>query len=162
MAAGENAHGQGHLPGELPTQQLAGKDAEFDVTAKSIEAPGAVTIDDEFAKSLGLESLDKLKDAVQERIGASTPAMSRQKLKRALLDELDEHAQVRAAADAGRGGVQQRLEDGRRAICRASATTFADEDTTEEKARRNTAGSPSGACGSAWCSPRSARRTRSR
>ena len=39
---------------------LAGKDAEFDVTVKSIEAPGTVTIDEAFAKSLGLESLDKV------------------------------------------------------------------------------------------------------
>ena len=45
----------------------------------------------------------------------------------------------------------------------SSGKTFADEDTTEEKAQgRVPARSPSAACGSASCSPRSARRTRSR
>ena len=38
------------------------------MTVKSIETPREVTIDDEFAKSLGLESLAKLKDAVKERL----------------------------------------------------------------------------------------------
>ncbi len=40
MAAGETRHGQGDLPGRpIRPQQLAGKEAEFDVTAKSVEAP---------------------------------------------------------------------------------------------------------------------------
>src|SRR5512143_4033581 len=45
------------FPAHYMKEYLAGKDAEFVVTAKSIEAPGTVTVDDEFAKSLGLESL---------------------------------------------------------------------------------------------------------
>src|SRR4029077_2940114 len=69
--------------------ELAGKAAEFVVTAKSIETPGMVTVDEDFAKSLGLESLAKLRDAVKERIVREHAGMSRQKLKRALLDELD-------------------------------------------------------------------------
>ena len=42
----------------------------FAVTAKAVEAPGAVTIDDDFAKTLGLESLAKLRDAIKDRIAA--------------------------------------------------------------------------------------------
>src|SRR5512132_2359185 len=49
------------FPDNYLNTQLAGKSAEFDVTVKSLEAPGQVTLDDAFAKSLGLESLDKIK-----------------------------------------------------------------------------------------------------
>ena len=72
-----------------PSAQLAGKAAEFDVTVKSIETPKAVTLDEEFAKSLGLESLQKLRDMVKQRLSTEHTAMSRQRVKRKLLDELD-------------------------------------------------------------------------
>src|SRR5215472_15744752 len=77
------------FPEHYPKQDLAGKNAEFVVNAKSIETPGKVTVDDEFAKSLGLESLAKLRDAVKDSIAREHTAMSRQKLKRGRLDELD-------------------------------------------------------------------------
>jgi trigger factor len=115
-------------------EDLAGKDAEFAVTAKSIEAPGNVTIDDEFAKSLGLESLDKLRDAVKDRVSREHAAMSRQKVKRALLDELDKMHKfeppptlVEEEFDRVWKSVLQELENERK--------TFADENTTEEKAK---------------------------
>ena len=73
MAAGETRTVKVTFPDQLSANdKLAGKEAEFDVTAKSIEAPGTVTIDDAFAKSLGLESLDKLKDAVKDRLAAAS------------------------------------------------------------------------------------------
>ena len=93
IAARRDAHAEGHVPAALQARrQLAGKDAEFVVTAKSIEAPGTVTVDDEFAKSLGLESLAKLRDAVKDRLTREHTAVSRQKVKRALLDELESQA----------------------------------------------------------------------
>ena len=115
-------------------EDLAGKDAEFVVTAKSIEAPGTVTIDDEFAKALGLESLEKLRDAVKDRITREHASMSRQKIKRALLDELDKMHKfdppptlVEEEFDRVWKSVLQELENERK--------TFADENTTEEKAK---------------------------
>src|SRR5690349_8737181 len=48
---------------------LAGKPAEFEVKVASVEAPKEAVMDDEFAKKLGLESLDKLKETVRERMG---------------------------------------------------------------------------------------------
>ena len=68
MAAGEQRTVNVTFPQTYPAAHLAGKNAEFDVTVKSIEAPQAVTLDDEFAKSLGLESLAKLREMVKERV----------------------------------------------------------------------------------------------
>ncbi len=89
IAPGETRTLKVTFPAHYMKQDLAGKDAEFVVTAKSIEAPGKVTIDDEFAKALGLESIAKLREAVKDRITSEHASMSRQKLKRALLDDLD-------------------------------------------------------------------------
>src|SRR4051794_13972497 len=89
-AAGEQRQVNTTFPANYANSQLAGKDAEFDVTVKSIEAPGAVTIDDAFAKTLGLDSLDKLKQAIRERLQQDLAAASRQRIKRQLLDRLDE------------------------------------------------------------------------
>ena len=122
------------FPARYMKEDLAGKAAEFVVTAKSIEAPGKVTADDDFAKSLGLESLAKLRDAVKDSISREHAGMSRQKLKRALLDELDKLHKfeppptlVEEEFDRVWKSVLSELETERK--------TFADEETTEEKAK---------------------------
>ena len=122
------------FPAHYMKEDLAGKDAEFVVTAKSIEAPGTVTVDDEFAKSLGLESLEKLKGAVKDRLTREHSAATRRKVKRVLLDELDKlhkFAPPPTLVDEEFknvwGTVMSDLQTQNR--------TFADEGTTEEKAR---------------------------
>jgi len=134
MGSGETRTVKVTFPEHYGQQTLAGKDAEFVVTAKAIETPGTVNIDEEFAKSLGLESLAKLREAVKERIGKDHLAMSRQKLKRALLDELDKRHKfeppptlVEEEFERVWKSVLGELENERK--------TFADEDTTEEKAK---------------------------
>jgi trigger factor len=114
---------------------LAGKDAVFAVSAKKVEAPGSVTIDDDFAKTLGLESLAKLRDAVRERIEREHAAASRQKIKRALLDQLD----VRHKFDPPPTLVEEEFNNVWSAIendLKQQGRTFADEGTDEEKARQ--------------------------
>ena len=122
------------FPDNYLNTQLAGKSAEFDVTVKSLEAPGQVTLDDAFAKSLGLESLDKLKEAVKGRLQQEHAALTRQKLKRQLLDKLDEmhkFALPPTLAEDEFKSVWTTVEND----LKAQARTFADEGTTEEKAR---------------------------
>ena len=134
IAAGETRALKVTFPEHYQAEHLAGKDAEFVVTAKSIETPGAVAVDDEFAKSLGLESLAKLREMVKERLAQEHGAMSRQKVKRKLLDELDTRHKfeppptlVQEEFDRVWKSVLQELENEKK--------TFADENTTEEKAR---------------------------
>jgi trigger factor len=134
MAAGETRVVKVAFPENYVNSQLAGKDAEFDVTVKSLEAPGEVTLDDGFAKSLGLESLDKLKEAVKARLQQEHAALSRQKLKRQLLDKLDEmhkFALPPTLAEDEFRNVWTAVEGD----LKAQGRTFADEGTTEEKAR---------------------------
>jgi trigger factor len=136
IAAGENRKIEVTFPDNYPAQHLAGKAAAFDVTAKSLEAPREVTIDDDFAKSLGLDSLDKLKNAVRERIQREHDSVSKQRVKRALFDILDERhkfplppALVEQEFENLWKTVQSEMQD--------QGRTFADENTTEEKERED-------------------------
>ena len=83
--------------------ELAGKNAEFEVTAKAIDAPGEVTADDAFAKQLGLESIAKLRDAVKDRITREACRRKPYKLKRQLRRALIESHKVRFAPTPSTG-----------------------------------------------------------
>jgi trigger factor len=134
MAAGESRTVKVRFPNNYLAEKLAGKDAEFEVTAKAIEAPGEITVDDAFAKSLGLESLDKLKDAIKDRLTREHTAASRQKLKRVLLDRLDELHKF----DAPPTMVEDEFNNVWRTVLsdlESQKKSFADEGTTEEKAK---------------------------
>ena len=69
---------------------LAGKPAEFEVTVKEVRAPQDSKMDDAFAARMGLENLDKLKDALRGQLDQQYASQSRFRLKRHLLDVLDE------------------------------------------------------------------------
>ncbi|WP_296479656.1 trigger factor [Phenylobacterium sp.] len=78
------------FPAEYQAAHLAGKDAEFTVTVKEVRAPKASKIDDELAQRLGVEDLAKLKDLLRSNLQSQFSSATRFKLKRALLDILDE------------------------------------------------------------------------
>jgi trigger factor len=122
------------FPDNYRAESLAGKNAVFSVTAKKVETPGSVTVDDEFAKALGLESLAKLRDAIRERLEREHAAASRQKVKRALLDQLD----ARHKFDPPPTLLEEEFKNVWSTIendLKQQGRTFEDEGTTEEKAR---------------------------
>ena len=77
------------FPEDYHAKDLAGKDSVFAVEIKELREPKDVEIDEEFAKSMGEDSLDKLKETIKSRIKSDYDAASRMKLKRQLLDNLD-------------------------------------------------------------------------
>ena len=133
VTAGEQRKVEASFPQNYGNAELAGKKASFDVTVKSVETPQAVTIDDEFAKKLGLESLDKLREAVKGRIEREHTAMARQKLKRQLLDQLDETHKFAPPASLVDEEFN-RVWSSVKTEMEGQKKTFADENTTEEKA----------------------------
>lgn len=78
------------FPAEYPAERLAGKAAEFSVSVKEIRRGVDADVDDTLATKLGLESLDRLKEAARGQLVAEYARASRAHLKRALLDALDE------------------------------------------------------------------------
>jgi trigger factor len=134
VAAGEDRVVKVRFPSNYMSETLAGKEAEFAVSVTAIEQPGERAIDEEFAKMVGFEDLAKLKAAVADRLKSEYAAASRRRVKRALLDALDE----KHAFDLPQTLVDQEFDSVWRQITQdmeARGKTFADEDTTEEKAR---------------------------
>ena len=77
------------FPADYGAERLKGKPAEFEVKVKDVKSPTDRAIDDELAKSLGMENLDKLKEAIRNNLTGQYEETSKFKLKRALLDVLD-------------------------------------------------------------------------
>ncbi|MBR0861146.1 trigger factor [Bradyrhizobium diazoefficiens] len=134
IGAGETRTLKVSFPKNYMNDKLAGQPAEFETTATSIEAPQDIAIDDEFAKTLGLESLDKLKEAARERLVAEFAGATRQRVKRALLDRLDEAHRFEAPPSL----VDEEFNlmwNSVKAEMDSAGKTFADEDTTEDAAK---------------------------
>jgi trigger factor len=122
------------FPENYLNAELAGKAASFAVTAKSVQAPGSVEVNDEFAKSLGLESLAQLKEAIRGRLQNEHQAASRRKVKRVLLDALDARHQFELPPSL----VEEEFENVWNTITgdlKTQKRSFEDEGTTEEAAR---------------------------
>lgn len=134
IGAGETRTLKVTFPKNYASEKLAGQPAEFETTATLIEAPGEAKIDDEFAKTLGLESLDKLKEAARERLVAEFAGATRQRVKRALLDRLDDSHKFEAPPSL----IEEEFNlmwNSIKAEMESSGKTFADENTTEDAAK---------------------------
>ncbi|MFL5184474.1 MAG: trigger factor [Microvirga sp.] len=122
------------FPVNYMAAHLAGKDAEFDVTVKEIEAPGELKIDDEMAKGFGMDSLDKLKDAIRDAIKRDFDAQSRRKVKKDLLDSLD----AKYSFELPPTLVEQEFAAVWSQVVgdmKSNNRTFEDESTTEDEAK---------------------------
>ena len=134
IASGETRNVKASFPKNYTAANLAGKDAEFETTASLIEVPQESVVDDEFAKNLGMESLDKLKEAMRERLVQEFSGASRQRVKRILLDKLDETHKFGPPPSL----VEEEFKlmwNSIKAEMESTGKTFADENTTEEAAK---------------------------
>jgi trigger factor len=134
VAAGDEKDVKVTFPAEYGADHLAGKDAVFAIKVKKVEKPKKTTIDDEFAKGVGAESLAKLKEQVRERIERDFKQVSRAKAKRSLLDALDESMKF----DAPPSLLEQEFDTVWKAVnndLERRNATWAEEETTEDEAR---------------------------
>lgn len=122
------------FPADYGAEHLAGKDAEFDIVVKEVQAPGELELDDEFASKLGLESMEKLKEVIKDQITSQYGSMTRQRVKRQLLDKMDELHKFDVPPtllEQEFNNIWQQVT----AEMNENSKTFEDEDTTEEKAQ---------------------------
>lgn len=78
------------FPADYQVDALKGKDAEFETKVKEVKAPVDAAADDALAERLGVENLEKLKELLKANLQQQYASATRFKLKRALLDQLDE------------------------------------------------------------------------
>ncbi|MCG8695713.1 MAG: trigger factor [Minwuiales bacterium] len=90
--AGEKSNVEVTFPEDYQAKELAGKAAVFEVEVKEVREAKAVEVNDDFAKQMGLDDLDALKNAVRGQLEQELSGMTRMRLKRSLLDALaDNH-----------------------------------------------------------------------
>ena len=132
--AGDDTVVKVSFPDEYQAAHLAGKEAEFEVTVSLVEKPGDLEINDELATKLGLESVDKLREAVRGQMEGQFESFTRAKIKRQVLDALNEQTKMELPGKM----VEQEFTNIWSQVTtelERAGKTFEDEDTTEEKAK---------------------------
>jgi trigger factor len=122
------------FPEAYQARHLAGREATFDVKVKEVKAPGTLEINDELAKTLGLDSADKLREIIRGQLENQFGSLTRQKAKRQLLDALDKLYQFEAPSklvEAEFNNIWNQVTSD----LEQAGSSFEDEDTTEEEAR---------------------------
>jgi trigger factor len=122
------------FPAEYGATHLAGKDATFDITVKEVAKPGELELNDETAKKLGIETIERLREVVREQIESQYGNITRQKVKRQILDALDGDYQFESPeklVNAEFNNIWQQINFD----LQQAGRTFEDEETTEEAAR---------------------------
>jgi len=102
--AGDELEVKVTFPEDYQAAHLAGKDAVFETEVKDVQAPAESKIDDSLAQNFGLSDLDALKEALKGRFENEHAQASRMKVKRQILDQLDE---VNKEIDLPQGMVEQ-------------------------------------------------------
>ncbi len=132
--AGQSLDVNGRFPEAYPVKDLASKDAVFAVAVKKVEKPATPAIDEDFAKGLGAEGLDNLKELVSAQIKTELDGAARMKLKRELLDALEKAhdfelppSLVAREFDIIWNQLTKSME--------AQGKTLADEEKTEDEAK---------------------------
>ena len=76
------------FPKDYQAKELAGKDAEFEITVQAVKTETESKVDEDFARSMGFEGLDKLRALVRGQLEQEMNGLTRTQMKRALLDQL--------------------------------------------------------------------------
>lgn len=76
------------FPEDYQAENLKGKAAQFAIKVKALKVPAEAKADDDFAKQLGLESLEQLRGILKDQAEQELNGLTRTHMKRRLLDQL--------------------------------------------------------------------------
>lgn len=134
--AGEKRSVNVTFPANYQAKELAGKKAVFEVDIKEIREATVPAIDDELAAKLGVDNLGELRERVREQIGREYTTVSRERLKRSLLDALDEAHDFElppGLVDAEFDSIWKRVEEDRnQGVVDEDAADKDDDELKEE------------------------------
>jgi trigger factor len=134
VTVGEERKVEAEFPSAYLRADLAGRKASFDVKVTQVARPDPLSVDDELAKSFNMENLEALRASVRATVERDFAGMSRQKLKRRLLDALAE----KFSFDLPPSMLEQEFANIWAQVdseMKVSGKSFADDNTTEEAAR---------------------------
>lgn len=136
VKAGENKTIEVTFPDDYRAEHLAGKTAQFDVEVLSVEVPGKVEVNDEFAQQLGVESVEKLREAIRDSIQSEYDKLTERRVKRLVLDALDDAHKFDVPEQLVEQEFNSIWERVKHEI-EHHGRSFEDEGTTEEDARKD-------------------------
>ena len=138
LAPGETRTITVRFPEDYGVADLAGKEAAFEITAKTLARALLPEIDAAFAERIGFESLDELRETISQQIGREYAQLSRLNLKRQLLDRLAEQVSFpvpEAMLTAEFDQIWQRIEADRKAGRLAPEDAAKDDETLRAEYR---------------------------
>jgi trigger factor len=124
------------FPKDYGATELAGRDAIFNTVVEAIKEAAPADINDDLAKTLGMEDLTALRAAVEQQMNAEYEGQSRMKLKRQLLDVLDESHDFEIPANmasAEYDGILKQIEAERKANPEENGAELSDDEKEELK-----------------------------
>ncbi len=122
------------FPEEYQAKELAGKEAEFDVKVNKVELAKTPNVDEGLAKAMGFDDLATIEGIIREQIEKDFAGVSRTRMKRDLLDVMDESYDFElppTLVEQEFEGIWSQLKED----MEKAGKTFEDEDTSEEEAR---------------------------
>ncbi len=134
MKKGETRTVSVTFPKDYANEELREKQADFEVTILHVDAPKEGELNDEFAQKLGLANVEALREAIREQMQAALGQMSRQAVKRQILDQLDEGHQF-AVPDQLVEAEFKTIWDRVKHEIEHHGRSFEDEGTTEDEAK---------------------------
>lgn len=123
------------FPSDYPVDELKDKEADFAIVVKEVAEPKTPELNDEFATKLGFDSIDKLKETVKEKLQNELDQVSRNKLKKELLDELEENHKF-ALPEKLINDEFDAIWSQQTAEMAQKNQTFEDQGTTEEERQK--------------------------
>lgn len=127
------------FPENYGAEELAGKEATFDIKAKELKKAVDASVDDELAKKLGFETLEQLRDLVRKQVEGEYEQLTRLRIKRDLLDALaakTDFAAPEGMVDAEFNQIWERVESDRKADQLDEEDKGKDEETLRADYRK--------------------------
>jgi len=132
MSPGETRVIDVTFPEEYGAKEMAGKAAQFTITAKALKTYSKPELDDELAKKVGMDTMEKLREAIVLSMQNEYDQQSRMRVKRTLLDALAERTSFEvpeAMVDSEFGTIWERVEADMKAGKLDGDDAGKDEDT---------------------------------
>jgi trigger factor len=110
-SAGEQREVKITFPDDYRAEQLAGKDASFEITVKEVREKVLPDLDDEFAASAGgFDTLDELRDDIREKLHTAAEERTEAEFRLAAVDAAVDASKVEVPAEILSGRAAERWE----------------------------------------------------
>ena len=123
VLAGDERQVEITFPDDYPAEQLAGKDAEFDVEVKEVKEKRLPELDDDFAvEAGGYDSLDELRADIEERLREADERAIEREFREAAVDAAVERSEVDIPHDLVHAKAHEMWDGTARRLSRRAST----------------------------------------